>query len=128
MVVYDHDEGRAITDGFAYHGRIAALKGKFIFGDIFNGRIFVSDLAAMKKADDGIPQTVAPVEEVQLYIRDASGKRVDVSFRDLIDKTMDKPAPRADLHISRSRDGELFLTSRQDGMIRMLVPDSGGTN
>ena len=33
---------------------------------------------------------------------------------------------RSDLHISRSRDGELFLTSRQDGMIRMLVPDSGG--
>ena len=28
--------------------------------------------------------------------------------------------------ISRSRDGELFLTSRQDGMIRMLVPDDGG--
>ena len=33
---------------------------------------------------------------------------------------------RADLHISRSRDGELFLTSRQDGMIRMLVPDAAG--
>ena len=32
---------------------------------------------------------------------------------------------RADLHISRSRDGELFITSRQDGVIRMLVPDSG---
>ena len=29
---------------------------------------------------------------------------------------------RADLHIGRSRDGELFLTSRQDGRIRMLVP------
>ena len=90
--------------------------------------MFVSDLAAMKKADDGIPQTVAPVEEVQLYVRDASGKRVDVSFRDLIDQAMGKPMPRADLHISISRDGELFLTSRQDGMIRMLVPDSGGTN
>lgn len=125
VVVYDHDEGRAVTDGFAYHGRIAALNGKFVFGDIQNGRVFVSDLAAMKKADDGIPRTVAPVEEVQLYVRDASGKRVDVSFRDLIDKAMGKPAPRADLHISRSRDGELFLTSRQDGMIRMLVPDSG---
>ena len=23
----------------------------------------------MKKADDGIPQTVAPVEEIQLYVR-----------------------------------------------------------
>jgi hypothetical protein len=33
---------------------------------------------------------------------------------------------RADLHISRSRDGELFLTSRQDGTIRMLVPEAGG--
>ena len=33
---------------------------------------------------------------------------------------------RADLHISISRDGELFITSRQDGMIRMLVPDESG--
>ena len=127
VAVYDHDEGRSVTDGFAYHGRIAALNGKFIFGDIFNGRVFACDLAAMKRADDGIPQTVAPIEEIQLYIRDATGKRVDVSFRDLIDKTMGKPSSRADLHISRSRDGELFLTSRQDGMIRMLVPDSGGS-
>jgi hypothetical protein len=129
VAVYDHDEERAaITAGFAYHGRIAALKGKFVFGDIFSGRVLVSDLAAMKKADDGIPQTVAPVEEIQLYVRDASGKRVDVSFRDLIAKAMDKPASRADLFISQSRDGELFLTSRQDGMIRMLVPDSRGEN
>ena len=29
---------------------------------------------------------------------------------------------RQDLHIGRSRDGELFLTSHQDGWIRMLVP------
>src|SRR5216684_1594518 len=126
VVVYDHDEGRSVTDGFAYHGRIAALQGKFVFGDIFAGRVFASDLAAMKKADDGIPKTVAPVEEIQLYVRDASGKRVDVSFKDLIQKTMGKSVPRADLHISRSRDGELFLTSRQDGMIRMLVPGDGG--
>jgi hypothetical protein len=129
VVVYDHDEERAaITGGFAYHGRIDALKGKFVFGDIFSGRVFVSDLAAMKKADDGIPQTVAPVEEIQLYVRDAGGKRVDVSVHDLIAKAMGKPATRADLHLSQSRDGELFITSRQDGMIRMLVPDSGGTS
>ena len=99
-----------------------------MFGDIHNGRVFVSDLAAMKKADDGIPQTVAPVEEIQLYVRDEGGKRVDVSIHDLIAKAMGKPATRADLHLSRSRDGELFVTSRQDGMIRMLVPDSGGAS
>ena len=79
----------------------------------------------MKKADDGIPRTVAPVEEVQLYVRDAGGKRVDVSFLELIGQKMGNPAPRADLHIGISRDGELFLTSRQDGMIRMLVPNTG---
>ena len=123
VVVYDHDEGRSVSDGFAYHGRIAQLRGKFVFGDIQTGRVFASDLAAMKKADDGIPRTVAPVEEVQLYMRDESGKRVDVSFRELIEKTMGASVARADLHISRSRDGELFLTSRQDGMIRMLIPD-----
>ena len=122
VAMYDHDEGRSVTDGFAYYGRIPQLRGKFVFGDIFAGRIFASDLAAMKKADDGIPQTVAAIEEIQLYVRDESGKRVDVSLQELIDKTMGAKLPRADLHISRSRDGELFITSRQDGMIRMLVP------
>jgi hypothetical protein len=128
VAVYDHDEGHAVTDGFAYHGRIAALNGKFVFGDIQNGRLFACDLATMKKADDGIPKTVAPIEEIQLYVRDANGNRIDVSFRDLINKTMGKEMPRADLHISHTRDGELLITSRQDGMIRILVPsDVGGT-
>ena len=27
VAIYDHDEGQAMTDGFAYHGRIAALRG-----------------------------------------------------------------------------------------------------
>src|SRR6267142_694563 len=99
IAIYDHDEGRAVSGGFAYHGRIAALRGKFVFGDIQRGRIFASDLAAMKKADDGIPQTVAPIEEVQLYVRDARGARVDVSLQELIDKTLGAKTTRADLHI-----------------------------
>jgi len=37
VAVYDHDEGRSVTDGFAYHGRITALRGKFVFGDISAG-------------------------------------------------------------------------------------------
>jgi hypothetical protein len=122
VAVYDHGEGQAITGGFAYHGRIQALRGKFIFGDIPRGRVFAADLAAMKKADDGIPQTVAPVEEIQLYVREASGTKKNVEFRELVNTTMGATISRADLHISRSRDGELFLTSRQDGMIRTLVP------
>jgi hypothetical protein len=126
VAMYDHNDGQAVTGGFAYYGRIPALRGKFIFGDIARGRVFAADVAAMKKADDGVPQTVAPVEEVQLYVRGANGMRTYVSFRELVEATNGATAPRADLHLSRSRDGELFLTSRQDGMIRMLVPDSSG--
>ena len=63
VAIYDHSEGVAISGGFAYDGRIEALRGKFVFGDVQRGRLFASDVAAMKKADDGIPQTVAPVEE-----------------------------------------------------------------
>jgi Glucose / Sorbosone dehydrogenase len=124
VVVYDHNDGQAISGGFTYHGQIPQLKGKFVFGDIQRGRIFASDVAAMKKADDGIPETTAPVEEVQLYVNGPNGNRVYVTLRDLIEKTNGAAATRADLHIGRSRDGELFITSRQDGMIRMLVPDS----
>ena len=124
VAIYDHDEGRSVSGGFAYHGRIEALRGKFVFGDVNRGRIFAADLAAMKAADDGVPQTVAPVEEVQLYVRDAAGSRRDVTFMDLVEEADGSRPRRADLHISVSRDGELFLTSRQDGMVRMLVPDS----
>ena len=124
VAMYDHNDGQAVTGGFAYHGRIPALRGKFVFGDIVRGRVFAADLAAMKKADDGIPKTVAPVEEVQLYTRGEGGRRIYVTFHELVEATNGATATRADLHISRSRDGELFLTSRQDGMIRMLVPSA----
>ncbi|HZL95477.1 MAG TPA: PQQ-dependent sugar dehydrogenase, partial [Vicinamibacterales bacterium] len=110
VAIYDHDEGQAVSGGFAYHGRIVALRGKFIFGDVQRGRVFASDLAELKKADDGVPQTVAPVQEIQLYVRDASGNRTDVSLPELVTKAMGTKLPRADLHISQSRDGELFVT------------------
>ncbi len=122
VAMYDHDEGVAISGGFAYYGRVPALRGKFVFGDVNRGRVFVADTAAMKKADDGIPQTVAPLEEVQLFTRDASGNRTDVTFKQLVERTMGATLARSDLHISRGRDGELLLTSRQDGWIRTVGP------
>jgi hypothetical protein len=122
VAMYDHDEGVAVSGGFAYNGRVAALRGKFVFGDVQRGRLFASDISALKKADDGIPRTVAAIEEIQLYVRDATGVRTDVTFQQLVDRTLGAPTTRADLHLSRSQDGELFMTSRQDGMIRMLVP------
>ena len=122
VAMYDHDEGRAISGGFVYQGAIVALRGKFVFGDVQRGRLFASDVAALKKADDGVPNTVAPIEEVQLSVRDSSGAQTEVTFQDLVNRTMAATLPRADLHLALTREGELLVTSRQDGMIRMLVP------
>ena len=44
VAMYDHNEGRAISGGFAYHGRIEALRGKFVFGDLVRGRLFAATL------------------------------------------------------------------------------------
>ena len=122
VAMYDHDEGRAISGGFTYNGKIAALRGKYVFGDVQRGRVFVADIAALKKADDGVPRTVAPIEEVQLVVRDANGARTNITFQELVDRTMNTKLTRADLHIHRGSDGELLITSRQDGWVRMLVP------
>ena len=121
VAMYDHGEGVAITGGFVYGGRVPALRGKFVFGDINRGRVFAADVVALKKADDGIPRTVAPVEEIQLLVRQPSGTLAETTFKELVEKTMGGPLARADLHIHRGADGELFLSSRQDGWIRTLA-------
>ena len=127
VAMYDHDEGRSVAGGFAYYGRIESLRGKFIFGDVAQGRLFAADLAALKKADDGIPQTVAQIEEIQLYVRDSGGNRTNVTLQQLVEKANGAATSRSDLNISRSLDGELLISTRQDGTIRTLVPDSGAT-
>lgn len=120
VAMYDHDEGVAIAAGFAYRGSDRALQGKFVFGDVQRGRLFAADLAAIKAADDGIPETLAPIEEIQLYVRDSEGNSKDVALWELVEAAMGRTITRVDLHISQGRNGELFVTSRQDGIIRLL--------
>ncbi len=124
VAIYDHGEGLSITGGFPYYGRVPALRGKFVFGDIARGRLFAADVAALKAADDGIPGTVAPIQEIQLFVRDASGKPIDVTLQELGEKLMGSKLARVDLQLSPAGDGELYITSRQDGMIRTFVPES----
>ena len=52
VVQYDHGEGASIAGGFVYSGQnVPQLHGKFIFGDIVRGRIFVADMAAIRNVD-----------------------------------------------------------------------------
>ena len=56
-------------------------------------------------------------------LKGPKGNRVYVTLRDLVEKTNGASVTRADLQIGRIKDGEIFITSRQDGLIRMLVAD-----
>src|SRR5688572_4332972 len=121
VAMYDHGEGVAITGGFVYGGRVPALRGKFVFGDIHRGRLFAADVAALKAADDGVPRSVAPIEEIELVVRQPNGTPAAMTFKQLVEKTMGGPLARADLHVHRAADGELLISSRQDGWIRTLA-------
>lgn len=79
-----------------------------MFGDIVAGRIFhieVEDLDLGRQA---------PVEELTL-LRDGR----PITLLELVD------APRADLRFGQDEAGEIYVTTKQDGMIRTFEPAAG---
>jgi hypothetical protein len=148
---YSHKDGDAISSGFVYRGSLMpALRGKYIFGDITTGRLFYCDLAGMLAADDGIRLTTAPIRELQVVLNGIKRRVFDI----LSDKYHQKGGSnssgvlpggcgglttggndpegfpygcgRADIRLAQDADGELFLLSKSDGMIRkftaVLIP------
>jgi glucose/arabinose dehydrogenase len=102
---YDHDEGKAICGGFEYTGNdIPALKGKFVFGDIVNGRLFY---IGMK---DIVQGKQASVKEWRIAI---NGRPVT-----LLQLCGDN---RADLHFGKDAKGELYILTKTDGKIYRLT-------
>jgi hypothetical protein len=67
VALYSHWDGDGISSGFVYRGALLpGLYGKYIFGDIANGRIFYADFNEMLAADDGNLNTVATTHELQI--------------------------------------------------------------
>ncbi len=103
---YDHDDGFAIMGGFIYRGSaVPGLNGSYVFGDIVEGHLFhvkVDDLALGQQA------TIHA-----LTLLDENG--TEIAFNDLIG------AERGDLRFGLAADGEIFIMSKQDGVIRRLI-------
>ena len=100
---YDHDEGFAVVGGFVYRGsNVPELYGKYLFGDIVNGRIFYTD-----EADMVTGQEPAPIAELTL---------VDES---LIEKDMLQFADhsRVDLRFGVDQENEIYVLAKQNGKI-----------
>jgi hypothetical protein len=116
---YDHEEGRAIAGGFEYNGdAIPELRGKFVFGDIVNGRIFYADKKDLRKADRDEQSATAPIYELRL-LRNG----VPTSLQQLVNVATGRFLLRTDLRFARDASGELLVTTKQDGFIRRLHRD-----
>lgn len=146
VAAFSHWDGDAICGGFVYRGKLVpALQGKFVFGDITTGRIFAADLAAMLAADDSQPETVAPIEELRIVydgterrlfdvIADAYARRGGHSSSGVLPGgcggllTGDADSDgipygcgRADIRLAEDDEGELYILSKSDGMIRRIT-------
>ena len=107
---YDHDEGAAVVGGFVYRGSLLPeLQGKYIFGDLANGRVFVVDVDALVQGSQ------AQVEELTLLRNGAPTTLLALLGNDF----------RADLRFGLDESGEIYLLTKRDGMVRMLVPEPG---
>ncbi|HTY88610.1 MAG TPA: PQQ-dependent sugar dehydrogenase [Candidatus Acidoferrum sp.] len=142
---YSHRDGDSISSGFVYRGRlIPALQGKYIFGDITTGRLFYCDLADMMAADDGNRLTLATVHELQVVFNGVKRRVFDIASNRYHQRggTSGNALPggcgglntggndpygvpygcgRADIRLAQDGDGELYLLSKSDGMIRRLT-------
>lgn len=102
---YDHDEGNAIIGGYEYQGSaIPELKGKYIFGDMVNGRLFYVNVEDVK------PGAKAPVKEFQISF---NGKRT--TLKDLCDDE------RLSMRFGRDVNGEIYISTMPDGKVYKLV-------
>jgi mono/diheme cytochrome c family protein len=128
VLQYSHrpaDGGDAIANGFVYQGTLLpALKDKFVFGDITTGKMWYSAIADMRAADDDRPETLAPIYEVDSSIRSL----VDATYRARggKGKTLPGMGPlsgpgRIDLRFAIDNEGELYVLTKPDGMIRKVV-------
>ena len=104
---YDHDEGNAICGGFEYLGKeVPQLAGKYVFGDIVNGRLFFVEMKDIK------PGSRAPIHEFQVSL-DGETK----SFLQVAGNT------RVHLRSGRDAEGELYLFNKQDGKVYRIISE-----
>lgn len=102
---YDHDEGLAVTGGFEYTGSaVPELKGKYLFGDMNNGRLYYLDLAEVK------PGTLATIREWKITLNGKATTTAELCG-----------SKRVDLRFGKDQNGEIYFFSKQDGKVYRLT-------
>ena len=128
VIQYPHNRepgGDAIANGFVYRGKlIPALRDKLVFGDITTGRIWYANRAEVLAADDGNPKTIAPIHEMDAGLR----RITEETYRERGGKGRGLPGMgavagrgRVDVRFAVDNDGELYVLTKSDGVIRKVV-------
>lgn len=128
VIQYPHNResgGDAIANGFVYRGALVpALRDTLVFGDITTGRVWYARRADVLAADDGNAATVAPIYEIDANLRGLT----EAKFRErggqgeaLPGMGMVAGRGRVDVRFATDHDGELYVLTKSDGMIRKVV-------
>ena len=95
-----------------------------IFGDIASGRVWYAEMADVLRADDDSPATLAPIHEIDAGLR----RLTEATFRTRGGRGETLPGAaavagrgRVDLRFAEDRDGEIYVLTKSDGMIRQVV-------
>jgi len=114
---YDHDppanwpcnsdSGHAISGGIVHRGDLRGLKGKYVFADLVEGRVFSTDLERM----DDDAATEAPIKELALYDTDGNRMRMPDFVGD----------GRIDLRFGFDSDQTMYLLAKGNGKIWKVV-------
>jgi glucose/arabinose dehydrogenase len=112
VAAYDHnaanipcgqDAGKAIVGGFVYRGNaLPALRGKYVFGDIVDGRVYYTNETEMIRGGG-----LAPLYQLRIFT--ATG--TETSMAGLAGDS------RVDLRLGMDRVGELYLLAKANGRI-----------
>lgn len=128
VIEYPHNRdsgGDAIANGFIYRGSlIPALRDKLVFGDITTARVWYANRADVLAADDRNPTTVAPIYEMDAGLRRLTEEKFHQrggQGETLPGMGMIAGRGRVDLRFAIDNDGELYVLTKSDGMIRKIV-------
>ena len=127
VVAYPHlaSGGDAIASGFVYRGtQVPSLANRLLFGDITTGRMWYADIDDVLRAHDDVADTLAPIHEVDAGLRGIA--QATMHARGGATATLTGVAPisgpgRVDMRLAEDEDGELYVLTKSDGVIRRVV-------
>ena len=139
VIQYGHvpGGGDAVGSGYVYQGKaLPALRGKYLLSEITTGNVWYTDLNDLLAADDGDPKTMAPLHSVRILWNRPDGTKETYASMYPITGTAYKArggqaetnpgrarvsGGRSDIHFLVDSQGELYILSKSDGVVRAVV-------